>query len=1825
MRKKISSTSCFKTMLSLLMMFTTVHMNMTQVAANTTVKHETRTNDEYEIYPIPQSTTYLGTMSTISNTVNVVFEEGLDQATKNRLIAILESNGYDYVISEQLDENKTNFIAGIEGSKGIVDSYFTTNHLASRFDYSKIDAHVVAVKDNVIAVLGKDSDATFYGLTTLKHVFQQVEDQEIKDFVIEDYSDALWRGFIEGYYGIPWSNEDRMSLMEFGGDFKMNAYMFAPKDDEYHAGKWREPYPEAELAGIQEMVAVGEATKNKFIWTIHPFMYNAMRFDTEENYQADLATIITKFEQMYAVGVRQFGVLGDDAGGDASDQVKLMNDLNEWVKNKEGVYNLIFVPKEYSENFSSGINSPYLKKINEMPDEIDIMWTGSSVCGWVTEATFEWFKTALSTPQKPGREATMWLNWPVNDINSARLLMGKGQMLDPNVTNFKGVISNPMQQAEASKVALFAVADYNWHRDAFNVDQSWKDGFKYIEPDASEELYIIAKHNSDPAPNGHGLVQDESEEIKVLFDEFNQKYTSGQSIKAIGATLIAEFDTIIKATEDFALKSKNENLKEEIDPWRQSLRDVALSAKYYIQTAIALEDQNNTEVWSNYSEAAAYFEQSQSYKAPHIQGGWHKVEAGFKRFIPFVKALGTKLAPKVNEIVNPAAKPITARGYSNRPLYQGSFDNLTDNNLNTFTWLNGGRDAGDYIALEFSELVEVDTITLVLGKNNSDTDIFKTGKFQYSLDGENWSDIPGLSSYGPSVYEVKVANVGITTKHLRYLQTEGSGYWAAFREFRINDKVEKEPLALSLIRSDLSIKQGTESQLVTQAGASPEVFYANTPYTSENQDRDSIPAGAYVGVDLGRVAKLGKVEIIQGQTNAGDIFDQAILEYSVDGSTWTPLKEYTRQTRIEEDFSSYNISARYVRLVNKVRTGKWARFTKFYVSESNVNTNLYTNVSALADRKTTVESNYGLIEQMNEITLQPGQYVGLMFPRIRDLQRIEANYTNDSLLTLETSMNGIEWITVEDFTRLEDARYVRIVNHGEGDVTFNLTSLKVTSLEFEPISVFAKNLNEYGGNKATSAFDGDWTTPTWFSNNQNPGSYITYDLGQVLDIDSLELVMNDFENDFIRNGKISLSLDGKNWEDAIIIGGDFGADAKIEDIYPHHKISYYTIDARNVNTQARYLKVEITKSPGISKWIRFNEIVINDGAYIPQVNDPTFISNPIEVKNHGPENVLDGNLSTTYKPDATHGTSGSLTYRVSEKTKITSLKVLQSPKTISNALVSVRTVDGWTNVGTLSKSLNDYNISGLGDILEIKFEWDGVVPTVHEVIVGHDIVVIDRTPLTSLVEELQALDTTNWNVEAIEALAMIIEEATFVLNDVYASQNTLDDHIRFVENYLAGLDTAIGDTSALAQLYEEANTIDFDYILHGTVALREGIIKAKVVLEMGNPTTTMVEVAYATLQEAMDALEIATLQEVQVRVGQTTLLVGEESVIDIHAILTNGNVVPYTGVQYHIADESIIRVEDQKVIALAFGTTTLEVVTQFEHLEASTTIEITVLPTMEALNRVPTITAQDQIIKVGTTFDPLAHVRAFDEEDGDISAFINIVTNTVSIDRVGTYIVVYEVVDSQGAMVQKTITVAVEAMLSTEEKSALAQAIEDAKPYVTLSQKYTETSFATFIEAYEQALVTYANPAANQEAVDEAIQVLTQAIQGLVVRPTTPGNSGNTNKPEQPGNSGTTNKPTNPGNSGTTNKPTTPGNGGNTNKPTELEKIESEGEREETPTEVEKEPVKDKEEVKQPTTSNKKDEVKNEKANNGLLFGGMMVFVLVGAALFLMKKKNHKV
>src|SRR5699024_3140034 len=152
--------------------------------------------------------------------------------------------------------------------------------------------------------------------------------------------------------------------------------------------------------------------------------------------------------------------------------------------------------------------------------------------------------------------------WPVNDYVDARLMLGKGEVLEPGTHNISGVVSNPMEQAELSKIALFAVADFSWNVDDFDDEQSWQDSFKYIEPCADTELKTSASLLSDPCHSAYGLVLGGSEDIRDELKHFLERFHNEEPVDEIGEQLISEFDNVVNAITSFEENSKNDQMKE---------------------------------------------------------------------------------------------------------------------------------------------------------------------------------------------------------------------------------------------------------------------------------------------------------------------------------------------------------------------------------------------------------------------------------------------------------------------------------------------------------------------------------------------------------------------------------------------------------------------------------------------------------------------------------------------------------------------------------------------------------------------------------------------------------------------------------------------------------------------------------------------------------------------------------------------------------------------------------------------------------------------------------------------------------------------------------------------------------------------------------------------------------------------------------------------------------------------------------------------------------------------------------------------------------------
>nr|WP_278320813.1 discoidin domain-containing protein [Clostridium tertium] len=702
-----------------------------------------------------------------------------------------------------------------------------------------------------------------------------------------------------------------------------------------------------------------------------------------------------------------------------------------------------------------------------------------------------------------------------------------------------------------------------------------------------------------------------------------------------------------------------------------------------------------------------------------------------------------------------------------------------------------------------------------------------------------------------------------------------SNTWFGVKDIIINkdDIVEEEPgINATIIRTPgwQGIYSGSESNLL-DGNDSSDVWY-------KTHAGDMSYAGDYIGVDLGSVIPVGDVRFVVGRNGSGDKWSSYKLEYSINNQDWTTFKEYTGkesgQDIIEENLEGKE--ARYVRLTNKEDAHKWVIFSEISVKKhgSEVSTkNVYTNTDLELASIFENEELTKLAPKEN-ITLQANEYIGIKLDRIKDLSEIALEVSNMDGLALQISMNGLEWtdVNLESRSNLQDARYVRLI--ANKDVTFNLNKFEVKSNEIYAPSIVESFVKING--KVESIFDKNFNSSASFDSYPRKDSGIVFDLGQTMNISNITYAVLDTEINYLRDAKFQISLDGKEWIDVITIGDgiendDSDINSKPVDAgYDHgdsttivpisHAFVKGELDSAK---EARYLRILFTANY-MHRWVKISEILINDGEYVPAVNDPTFVSNPIEVEGFGPQNIKDGDLTTAYKPNTNNGQvkSGSLTYRLSENTDVKKINIVQSGNGISNAKVMVRTgydEDGqelWNELGTLDKSLNEILNTKYDNIYEIRIDWEGVAPTIYEIVTINNYDIPNITDLEELISSSDEYIAENYTSGSFAIFTEALETAKSTLDNLASvSQSDIDKAKEDLVNAITGL----VDIQDLKAVINKANAIigsDVEYTEATFNALKEALEVANTVLANADATKDMVTEAIDNVDKAIDSLVV---------------------------------------------------------------------------------------------------------------------------------------------------------------------------------------------------------------------------------------------------------------------------------------------------------------------------------------------------------------------------------
>lgn len=899
--------------------------------------------EDYLIYPNPHKVEYQEGDYILGKELNVIYDKGIDEATKNRLQEAADLKGIEVNEAEQPKEGATNVYVGVHGQDGTAEDYITEEYQPEDSLFGKTDSYFLASDENVISVLGKDADSAFYGLTTLYHVFAQMDSLTIRNFEIEDYADVVSRGFIEGYYGNPWSTEDRVNLMKWGGYYKLNAYFYAPKDDPKHRTQWDQLYTEEELANkIRPLAEAGNESKCRFVYALHPFPQgNHLRFD--DNYEADLAKLQAKFKQVIDQGVRQIAILADDfwnPGG--PNGVRLLNDMTAWLEEVKKQYpdmkmTIPYVPYDYMGNGSSA----ELQELKKAPANVQIVMTGGRVWGEVTNNFTSTFTNNV------GRGPFMWINWPCTDNSKKHLIMGGyDTFLHPGVepSKIQGIMLNPMQQSEPSKVAIFGNADYAWNiwETKEEADKSWNDAFSFVDHnsaimnDASDALRELSKHMINQAMDTRVTPLQESVVLKEKLNAFKEKLEAETLTAEEVDAVIAEFEVLQKASKTYRAGG-NEAIKGQIVYWLNCWDDTTEAAIAYLNGVKSALAGDVSSVISYNTAGKTAFDRSKTYDFLYVDHQEY-AEVGVQHIVPFINTLAEYVSAKAETAVNPdkvIPKFITSR----KDAPTGSKENIFDGDESTSAVYKtpNSLSKDDYIGVEYNKVIDIDSIRFLLGGGK---DHFEHAKLQYMTEEGTWEDLTltGMENNFAGEFgkvqdiNVKEANLpsDLKAKGIRLIATAANvnDCWLEVREIQINKKEEvsedTERYTGDVTFSGIST-QGNDhtAAKMFDGDLSTEMWIAKGPYSGEG--KDTIAADAYIQITFPEAKQIGSIRMTQGKTSSADVFKKVEIQYSTDGqSGWKKAGEFTNA---KDQTVNINVTDKIkgIRLVNKEQTAGWVR------------------------------------------------------------------------------------------------------------------------------------------------------------------------------------------------------------------------------------------------------------------------------------------------------------------------------------------------------------------------------------------------------------------------------------------------------------------------------------------------------------------------------------------------------------------------------------------------------------------------------------------------------------------------------------------------------------------------------------------------------------------------------------------------------------------------------------------------------------------------------------------------------------------------------------
>lgn len=640
------------------------------------------------------------------------------------------------------------------------------------------EGFVLAAGGEDIVLDGVDADGTFYAAHQLRKLIEPRNGRpHVRAATIREEPRMRYRGLIEGFYGTPWTQNERLGLLDYLGSHRMNTFEYAPKDDPYHRELWREPYPADKLAQLGALVDRAIANHVDFTFALSPGLSICYTLE------ADRQAVLAKFESLYELGVRAFNVPLDDidystwhcdadrerygTGGGAAGraQSELLNVVQQWVAAKGDVAPLQMVPTEYY----NVAESPYKKALRDLLDpDVVVHWTGTAVIPHdITRAQAAQARAVFGHP------ILVWDNYPVNDYIAGRIPLAPYTGREAGLSNeVAGVISNPMNQPVLSTIALYSFGEYGWDDVSYDATASWE---RALAERAGGDPEVIAALRTFADLNWYEgtLHLDRAPRLAADVGAFWSAWNAGRRAEAVAG--LRPVVHALVAAPDVLRGALPADFVAEADVWLSAAK---LWAEAMEAGLDGLAASDPSAAWTQRQLASGFVKQARALRDTRLPHANVAPLIGDGVVDTFVAESARRFDAAVGVGVDRAVATTSMGTYADNVPAR-----MLDGNLDTFYWTDNAPQTGDAIGVDLGRARPIGAIAVLMGKSGSTSDFIGSGVLEYSANGTAWTEL----ARGTTAEVRATPPAGTTARYVRYRALANNDpYWLVVREFAVD-------------------------------------------------------------------------------------------------------------------------------------------------------------------------------------------------------------------------------------------------------------------------------------------------------------------------------------------------------------------------------------------------------------------------------------------------------------------------------------------------------------------------------------------------------------------------------------------------------------------------------------------------------------------------------------------------------------------------------------------------------------------------------------------------------------------------------------------------------------------------------------------------------------------------------------------------------------------------------------------------------------------------------------------------------------------------------